>query len=150
MKSLIKMRKLNNWPKCFYPVGKKKALSLKILSEVKSNIAFRNTFGFFLHQEIKFLAFMNSAKMPCRLVNIKRDFYWDVYTIFKTDLIYNMGKMRISGTEKNKILNKNKKTAIIPIFWYQKFDFLYQEMVYFLISKNHFLISRMHFLHIRN
>ena len=31
MKSIIKMQKLNNWPKWFSAMGKKKALSLKIL-----------------------------------------------------------------------------------------------------------------------
>ena len=34
MKSLIKMRKLNNCPTCFSAVGKKKALSLKILLKI--------------------------------------------------------------------------------------------------------------------
>ena len=33
MRSLIKMQKLNNWPKWFKAMGKKKALSLKILSK---------------------------------------------------------------------------------------------------------------------
>ena len=36
--------------------------------------------------------------------NIKRDFYSDVYTILKQDLINNMDHMRISGNEPSSVI----------------------------------------------
>ena len=37
-------------------------------------------------------------------MNIKRDFYSDVYTILIRDLINNMDHMRISGTEPSSVI----------------------------------------------
>ena len=40
---------------------------------------------------------------------MKRDFYLDVYTIFKSDLINNMDHMRISGTEPSSVILSQTK-----------------------------------------
>ena len=37
-------------------------------------------------------------------IEIHRDFYLDVYTIFKSDLINNMDHMRISGTKPSSVI----------------------------------------------
>ena len=39
-----------------------------------------------------------------QVVEIHRDFYLDVYTIFKSDLINNMDHMRISGTKPSSVI----------------------------------------------
>ena len=41
--------------------------------------------------------------------NIERDFYSDVHTIFKSDLINNMDHMRISGTETSSVILSQRK-----------------------------------------
>ena len=45
--------------------------------------------------------------------NMKRDFYKDVYTILKSDLINNMDHMRISGIEKITLMHKSSMFSLL-------------------------------------
>ena len=42
---------------------------------------------------------------------MKRDFYLDAYTIFKSDLINNMDHMRIWGTEPSSVFLSQKSNS---------------------------------------
>ena len=47
---------------------------------------------------------MASAVLNQNFMDIKRDFYKDVYTIFKSDFINNKDHMSISGTEPSSVI----------------------------------------------